>query len=72
MSPLAERVAHAVRADFPYARCFSCRATQLAVTEPDVRNAAQTLIMGGAFKTAHRVCYECAHTDATLVKGADD
>jgi hypothetical protein len=71
MIPLAERLALAVREDFPDAHCLSCLATQFAVTEDDVRNAAQALIMDGAFRVDRRVCRECASTDATLVKAAD-
>jgi hypothetical protein len=71
MIPLADRVARAVREDFPDAHCFSCLATQLAVTEADVRNAAQALIMDGAFRADQRICHGCARTDATLVKAAD-
>jgi hypothetical protein len=71
MIPLAERVARAVREDFPEAHCFSCLATQLAVRESDVRNAAQALIMDGALRLDRRVCYGCACTATTLVKGAD-
>jgi hypothetical protein len=71
MIPLADRVASAVREDFPDAHCFSCLATRLAVTEDDVRNAAQALIMDGAFRVDRRVCHGCASTDAMLVKAAD-
>jgi hypothetical protein len=60
-------VARAVLQHFPYAYCFSCLATQLGSTEPDVRSAAQILIMQDAFRTIPRLCYGCSRTGVTLV-----
>ena len=68
---LAERVAQTVREHFPFARCFSCLARHLGVTEPDVRNAAQALVVD-RFRKMHRICYGCSRVDDTLVPMQDD
>ena len=69
MNPLTNRVVHAVRDHFPGARCFSCLATQLAVTEPEVRSAAQMLVTRAGFMPVRRVCYGCSRIRETLVPG---
>ena len=57
----------AVHEDIPWARCFSCIATALGSTEPEVRGAAHMLVVQHGFRTIRRVCYGCSRTDDTLV-----
>jgi len=68
---LAERVGQAVREPFPFVRCFSCLARHLGVPEPDVRNAAQALVVG-RFRKMNQICYGCSRVDDTLVPMKDD
>lgn len=64
--PLADHLARTVRERFPYGRCFSCLAAQLAVREPELRNAAQMLVFQGAFRPVRRVCNGCSRARETL------
>ena len=57
----------AVREAVRYAPCFSCIATQLGCTEPEVRDAAQMLIIKDGFRTVRRLCYGCSRMGDTLV-----
>ena len=52
----------------PSACCFACIAIELHVTEPEVRSAAQMLILQQAFKPAWRQCFKCSRTEETLVR----
>jgi hypothetical protein len=68
---LAERVAQVVRSHFPYARCLACVTHDLHVTESEVRDAAQMLIVADRFRLVRRICYGCSRTDNTLMPHAD-
>ena len=67
MGSLSEAVARAVLQHFPYALCPACLATALSAPEPEVRSAAQLLIVNDGFRTATRICHRCSRTDETLV-----
>jgi hypothetical protein len=67
MVALVERMASAVQSHFPFAHCFPCLATHLCATEPEVRSAAQVLLMRDAFKKTQRTCYSCGRVDDALV-----
>jgi hypothetical protein len=60
-------MASAVRSHFPYAYCFPCLATHIGATEPEVRSAAQMLVMRSGFKKERRTCYSCGRVDDALV-----
>jgi hypothetical protein len=68
---LTERVAEVVRSYFPYARCLTCVADDLNVKEPDVRSAAQMLIVADRFRLVRRICYGCSRSADTLMPHAD-
>jgi hypothetical protein len=64
------QVAAAVRKRHPFVLCYSCLAKSLALTEPDVRSAAQQLMLNG-FTTELRACATCMRTDRLLVVKPD-
>ena len=68
---LTELVSLAVLQHLPSACCFACIAKELDATEPDVRSAAQMLILLEAFKPAVRQCFKCSQTEETLVRDKD-
>jgi hypothetical protein len=68
---LSKRVAEAVREHFPFGPCFVCLARHLGVMEPNVRNAAQALVVD-RFRKMHKICYGCSRVDDTLVPLQDD
>jgi hypothetical protein len=68
---LVERVANLARSFFPYARCYACLAVDLDVSEPAVRDAAQTLVFMERFEGVQRICYGCSRTGETLMPIAD-
>jgi hypothetical protein len=63
---LADLLVQAVRRYFPYARCFSCLARDLRVTEAEVRGAAQALVVDDRLRAIRRICYTCSRTGETL------
>jgi hypothetical protein len=63
-----ERVAHTVLANFPYAYCFRCLAVRLPLSEKEVREAAQVLIVRDGFRLDRRVCYGCGRTETLLLR----
>ena len=67
MAPLTVNTALAVQKHVPYFRCLSCLATALGASEPDVRSAAQVLVLRGEFRPVPRLCYACSRTELTLV-----
>jgi hypothetical protein len=67
MSPLAERIAHAVSQNSPHLYCFACLAMQQGVTEHDVRAVALILIVRSGLQLARRVCARCQHSGEALV-----
>ena len=71
MNPIAESLAHAVLANFPYALCFRCLATQQGLTEHDARAAALVLIARDHFDVVRRICHSCQRTDESLVSQKD-
>jgi hypothetical protein len=66
MSPLAERIAHAVCQNFPHPYCFTCLAAQQGVKEHDVRAAALVLIVRAGLKLRRQQCFLCRRTDEVL------
>lgn len=71
LSPLANRVASAVRKHFPSARCFLCLSLQLRSTEKEVRDAAQVLIVRDEFKIRRLACDKCSRISDILVRAKD-
>jgi hypothetical protein len=67
LSPLANRVAGAVRGHFPSTRCFRCLSLQLGLTEKEVRDVAQVLVVRDEFKIVSRVCDACSGVDGVLM-----
>jgi hypothetical protein len=67
MVDLAERIASAVQRHFPFAYCFPCLAKHFTVTEPEVRSAAQMLVVSDQFKRERRTCYTCGRVEDALV-----
>jgi len=65
---LTELLSLAVLQHLPSACCFACIATELHATEPEVRGAAQMLILQQAFKPAWRLCLKCSRTEEALVR----
>jgi hypothetical protein len=65
---LTDLVSLAVLQHLPSACCFACIAKELDATEPEVRGAAQLLILLEAFKPAVRQCFKCSRTEETLVR----
>jgi hypothetical protein len=68
MSSLADGLARAVRHHLPHVRCFSCLATELVVSEADVRNAAQMLVVQDGFMPARRACSGCLRSGDTVAR----
>ena len=66
---LADRVAHAVLANFPYAYCFRCLASQLGLSEREVREAALFVVVRDGVGLDRRVCPACGRIDTLLVSG---
>lgn len=67
MSPLAQRIAHAVYENSPRLLCFPCLAAQLEVKEHDVRAVALVLIMRTGLRLVRRVCSRCQCSAEALV-----
>ena len=67
MSPLQERIAHAVYQNSPRLFCFTCLAAQLGVKEHDVRAVALVLIVRAGLQLVRRVCSRCHGSDEALV-----
>jgi len=65
---LTERVSLAVLQHLPSACCLACIAKALDEAEPEVRSAAQMLILLEAFRPAVRQCFKCSRTEETLVR----
>jgi hypothetical protein len=68
VSPLTNRVASAVRGHFPSTRCFRCLSLQLGLTEKQVRDAAQVLIIRDESKIRRLACDMCSRISDTLVR----
>jgi hypothetical protein len=47
--------------------CLSCLAVELSTTEPEVRSAAQSMVIQDGFRVIRRICYGCARAGDTLV-----
>jgi hypothetical protein len=62
---LLNRLEKVVREASPLGYCFRCLAGLLAVTEKQVRDAAQVLMVpAGRFMVPHEICKACSdHTD---------
>ena len=71
LSPLANRVAGAVRGHFPSTRCFRCLSLQLGLTEKEVRDAAQVLIIRDESKIRRLACDMCSRISDILVRAKD-
>jgi hypothetical protein len=56
-----------IRENSPFARCFTCLARQLMVTETMVREVAQVLVVRDEFVLDQRVCYTCQRVEDLLV-----
>ena len=67
MSPLAQRIAHAVYQNSPHFYCFTCLAAQQGVREHDVRAVALTLIVRVGLQLVRRVCSRCQRSGEALV-----
>src|SRR5262245_7773984 len=61
---IVERVAVAAQGQ---AYCFPCLTVQLRVLEPNVRSAAQILVLRGSFTRSRGVCHSCGRMDDVLV-----
>jgi hypothetical protein len=66
--PLAGRLNVVVLRVHPDALCFACLATAAAVTEAEVREAAQIAVIRDGLRVIHRECYRCARVGDVLVK----
>jgi hypothetical protein len=71
LSPLANRVASAVRKNFPSTRCFLCLSLRLNSTEKEMRDAAQILIVRDEFKIRRLACDMCSRVSDILVRAKD-
>jgi hypothetical protein len=71
LSPLANRVASAVRGHFPSISCFRCLSVQLGFTEKEVRDAAQVLIVRDEFKIRRLGCDKSSRISDILVRAKD-
>ena len=71
LSPLANRFASAVRGHFPSTRCFRCLSLQLGLTEKEVRDAAQILVVREEFKIRRLGCDMCSRVNDILVRAKD-
>jgi hypothetical protein len=71
VSPLANRVARAVRGHFPSTRCFRCLSLQLGSTEKEVRDAAHVLIIRAESKIRRLACDMCSRISDILVRAKD-
>jgi hypothetical protein len=71
LSPLVTRVASAVRGHFPSTRCFRCLSLQLGLTEKEVRDAAQVLIIRDESKVRRLACDRCSRISDILVRAKD-
>jgi hypothetical protein len=67
LSPLAQRIAHAVYESSPQLFCFPCLATQLGLKEHDVRAVALVLIVRADLRLVRRVCSRCQRPGEALV-----
>jgi hypothetical protein len=64
---LADRLEAFVRRNFPDAHCYGCLAKHLEVTEPDVRDAAQLVVLRTpAFGKTRVACRDCGRPDELL------
>jgi hypothetical protein len=66
VSPLAQRIAHAVYQNTPDLHCFACLAERQGVNEHDVRAIALILIMRGGLQLVRRVCSRCQRSGEAL------
>jgi hypothetical protein len=66
MSPLAERIAHAVYHNSPRLFCFTCLAAQQGLKEHDVRAVALVLVTRAGLRLVRRACSSCRRTDEVL------
>jgi hypothetical protein len=67
MVTTAGLVARAVLQNSPFVRCFPCLSSQVGVSQRDVREAAQLLIVRDEFFIARRFCQICERTGDVLV-----
>jgi hypothetical protein len=67
VSPLAERIAHAVYQNSPNSYCFACLAAQQGVKEHDVRAVALVLLVRAGLRLVPRVCSGCQCPSDALV-----
>jgi len=67
MTALPSDVARVVLQQQPYALCFACLASLVAASEPDVRSAAQVLVVSQGFETVIRACQRCERWELALV-----
>jgi len=56
-----------IRENSPFARCFTCLARQLMVTETMVREVAQVLVVRDGFALDQRNCYICHRIEDLVV-----
>lgn len=55
-----------VRGSAPHAYCFACSAVKLALSEAQVRDAAQTLVAMHGFGLSRRECHTCGLSERLL------
>ena len=72
MTALSAEVARVVMEQHPYALCLACLAATVGASEPEVRSAAQVLVVSQGFCTVVRTCPRCERTDLTLVAKKPD
>ena len=70
--PLAKRLTIVVVQTHPYAMCFTYLAMAEAVTEAEVRAAAQIAVIRDGLRVIRRACYRCARVDEVLVRKDGD
>jgi hypothetical protein len=67
MNPIAEGLARAVLANFPYALCFRCLALQQGLSEHDARAATLVLVARDDFMIVREGCHSCQRIEELLV-----
>jgi len=67
VSPLAQRVADAIRRNGSVALCFGCLAAQQGLKEHDVRAVALVLTVRAGLQLVRRRCASCRRVDDVLI-----
>jgi hypothetical protein len=66
------QIIRAVVGNLPNVRCYQCLSLQVGVSEKDVREAAQLLVVNNGFVITAHTCQVCARTDMVLASGKSD